>query len=453
MLAPRTKKRIVTPDWVWDCLADATDYREHYITKGYGAGGTFGLALWHYNMCRRNKRSELSWCVAPTFQQTVDTLIPAFTTCFEMFGLVEGKDYEVNVSSRPLIRLPRTGQEIHFKSAHRPDRLVGATISHLSGTEPGLWPEVAFERSYLRVRCPLARVRQIFVEGTPEGLGNGYERRANFAPGVDEVSNRRRVLLWTEDNPVLSAQYVEQIRKTHEHDPQKLLAYTRGEFTNFSKGSAYWNWSDLRNISREPLELDPHQAIIFGWDFGVSPLAWVAGQYVPFEREWTFSRQFRWPHESDGKSKGIEDACAEFIFRVPPEKFRDTPIEIDGGHDGHSGSYRADGSAFGAIADVLKKRYRNVRIVAPSSAPMIRDRLELVNKLLVYERCIVDRRCTNLITSFGQTNTKDGVWELDKKSAQKDKTHFSDAAGMSMYHRVVHEDFEEPNRKRRYGTN
>lgn len=426
--------------------------REFYITKGYGAGGTYGLPIWHIQMCRRNRGSEDSWAIAPTFGQVIDTLIPAFTTCFEeVFQWKEGVHFTVNISTQPRIKLLRTGQTIWFKSAHRPDRLVGPSISHLSGTEPGLWPELAFQKSFVRVRCPRARVLQKFLEGTPEGLGNGYEQRANFPEGVNLEKNRRRIILWTEDNPALLPQYVEQIRQDWEHDPQKLLSYTRGIFTAFTRGSAYWAFSELRNTSSE-VRANPATPLIMCWDLGVTPLAWVVLQKQPWQKNGVHKPRFVAIQEAEIQARGVEDACHEFIAKFPPTRYRDTPIEIDGGHDGHSGNYFVAGSAYDLIRNTLSKHYRSVTVTAERSAPEVRDRLQLVNRAFSWELFVVAKWCKNLIRSLTQSNTKPGTWILDKPKG-KDPTHYADGPGYALFSRMRGLDFDDPRDRRIYGIN
>jgi hypothetical protein len=452
-MSAATEKRILTPDWVYDCLEDKTPKRKFWITKGLGSGGTFGGVWWHLALCRINKHSPRSWAIAPTYQQVQDTLIPTFTAVLnEIFGHKEGKDYELVKTGFPRIELKRTNQEILFKSANRPDRFVGPSISHALMTEPGLIGREAFEKSSVRIRCPKASRLQAMFEGTPEGLGNWYEQEANFEGEFNEAKNYRRITLWTEDNPHLD-NYADTVKQTYSYDPFKLESYLYGRFVPFTKGNAYWEFAHSRNVK---LDVKPSEqsTITMTWDWNHTPLAWVALQK---RTVWTLSGQYtryEVSGESSGKSKGIMDACAEFIAQYPPERYKNTPIEIDGGCDGYAQSHLSSLCAFDQVIQVLKKYYNNVRVVAERSAPRIEHRLQRHNALLAYSYLIVAAWCRNTIKSHETTNLKPNTWDIDKPKNDL-FSHWGDALGYAIFRLTKGLDLEQNDGKHRkiYGTN
>lgn len=447
------EREINLPDWVWEALQDETQERRFWITKGLGSGGTYGACMWHYAMCEKNYRSKYSWAVAPTLQQIKDTLIPTF---FEVltneYGLEEGVDFEINVSQNPELKLIRSGQVVTFRSAHRPERMVGPSISHITGTEPGLWPTLAFQKAASRLRCPRAMQRQEMYEGTPEGLGNYYEQEANFDEGVNEDRNSVRIILETEDNEHLPASYAKNLDRIYEHDPQKLISYKKGLFTGFTRGTAYWEFFESRNVKLDLIP-SPKQPLIFSWDFG-NPVAWVALQEQLGQRNGEFVRRYPAMAEGSGTAKGYMDACAEFVAWVSqlPGDYSSTPIHLDGGHDGYTGHHLSDGCAYEMITQYLKRYFRNVQTHAMESAPLIKDRLERANALFALERAMVAAWCTNLRKSLTHSNTKEGTWKLEKK-AGKDFTHHADAYTNALYRLTRHEDIERPTARKRYGLN
>lgn len=443
--------RVQVPAWVYDCGEDKTDHREFCITKGFGAGGTYGLGLWHLARCNDNNRSPESWVIGPTYQQVISPLIPTFIQIMiERYGWAENKDFRVVLSAFPRIELikRKVKHTIFFKSANRPDRLVGSNISHLSGTEPGLWPTEAFQKSFVRVRCPQAKTRQKMLEGTPEGLGNEWERIANFeehkvVKSSDNVT-RKRIILRTSDNPNPGmVDFEGSVRSAYEANPEKIESYLNGLFVGFTKGSAYWKFTG-RNVGiNTPIY---HEIPIdFTWDFGVSPLAWVAAQRQPCTTKGgLYYHRFAALKESDGKRRGLFEACAEFISAFG--EYRTTPIHVYGGHDGYSGTHLTDGCAFDQIKKHLLPYFDTVEIRARKAAPSVRDRLTRVNTLYAYERAIIDSDCKNLIESMQQTNLKPGTWDLDKPSGKdkdkraKDKSHFGDAWGYYLFQETRSED-------------
>lgn len=446
------KQRVKLPWYVHKCIRDTTEDRRFWWTKGLGSGGTYGLAIWHYLKCLQNHRSPFSWCIAPTFQQVADTLLPTFAEVFQVeFGLVEGEDYKVVASGRPRIYFPKRRQIIHFRSANRPDRMVGPSVSHVSGTEVGLWTREAFEKSTARLRCPKAVANQYLGEGTPEGF-NWWEKEANFLEGVNEEKNARRIILHTSDNSFLKPGYVDQLRRTYEYDPGKLESYLYGKFVSFTKGTAYWEFFESRNVKSD-LKPDRHLPILLCFDFNKSPIAWVAMQRQPHTSK-AGNRYFRFAAlaESSGKSRGMQDACAEFIAAFPRSDYGNSRIEVYGDPSGYAGSHLSLNSGYDQIAQYLRPYYPSLQILAARSAPEIQARLERVNALLAYELYVVASTCTNLIKSHKLTNLKNGMWQFEKPKGD-DWTHWSDGTGYPLYQLTKGDDLEKPDRKKVYGIN
>lgn len=453
-LADSDEAHYTLPDWVWDILTDTTQDRRFWITKGLGSGGTYGGVMWHYLMCQLNADSRFSWAVAPTFQQVKDTLIPTFYQVLtQEFGLEDGTDFEINESQSPQIRFTDSKQIITFRSANRPERMVGPSISHILGTEPGLWPELAFQKSSSRLRCPRAVCRQALYEGTPEGLGNTFEREANFDEGIDEKRNSVRVILYTEDNEHIPDSYVSNLTRIYEHDPAKLESYLYGNFVGFTRGTAYWEYHESRNVKLDLIP-SPKLPLIFAWDFG-NPVATVFLQEQLIQRNGQFIKRYPALGEGSGTAKGYMEACAEFVAWVSqlPGDYTDTPIHLDGGHDGYFGHHLSDGCAFEMIAQYLRRYFRRVETVAMEAAPLVKDRLERANALFALERAQVAAWCTNLRKSLTHSNTKEGTWKLEKKKGGQDFTHPADAYTNALFRLTLHEDIERPNARKTYGLN
>lgn len=443
----------IAPNWVVDLLEDDTPERVTWVTKGLGAGGTYGLAFWHYVLCTINDQSRFSWAVAPTYGQVQDTLIPTFYEVLTReFGLTEGRDFSIVRSGRPRIEFPRTGQQIDFKSALQWERMVGPSVSHVSGTELGLWPRQAFEKSQARLRCPRSNRLQYLGEGTPEGF-NWWEVEANFPEGIDEERNYRRIILATDSNWHLPPGYVAKLERTYAYDPQKLESYLRGLFVNFARGNAYWEFRESRNVTLG-IEATPHIPIALCFDFNKTPIAWVACQKrVEDRRGQERSIKYCALAESSGKSRGLQEACAEFIAQFPPSKFGETPIHIYGDAYGYSGSVLSSNCGYDQIKQYLCSRYSEVLVRASRPPnPRVQSRLERVNALFAYRMAVVSAHCRNTIRSFTQTALKDGTWDLAKPSGE-DWSHWGDAFGYYLYDDTKGTDLEKPSREISRGTN
>lgn len=366
------------------------------------------------------------------------------------FGLIEGRDYKLIFAGSPRMELLRTRQTIYFKTANRPDRLVGPSVSHISGTELGLWERVAYEKSSARLRCPKAKCRQYLGEGTPEGF-NWWQAEADIAGEVDEARNYRRFTLWTSDNRHLPSNYVDNLARTYAYDAGKLESYLFGRFVPFTKGTAYWEFRHSRNVTLD-LRPTPQLPILFCWDFNISPLAWVVAQKRIIDRPAYRFERYEALAESSGRAKGILDACVEFMYQFPPEEYRDTPIQVYGDPSGYAGHVLSPNCAYDQILQSLRGRYRRVEICAERHAPEIKARLERTNALLAYERLLIGAWLKNTISSFSRTSLKEGTWKIEKPSGE-DWTHYGDALGYMLFQLSSTTDLEPLSPRRRWGIN
>jgi hypothetical protein len=428
------EKEIKAPAWLEQVLTDQVPFRDFYITKGLGSGGTFASAMWHFSMCLINRKSKFSWHVSPSYTESLIVAIPEFEKVLtEVFGLIENKHYWVTYAQPPRISF-RWGQVIRFMSAQRYKKLVGATISHATGTEPGLFHEEVFKKVEARCRCPNAKLIQRFWEGTPEGMGNEYEKLANFEEGVNEKQNARRVIVTTFMNKHLPEGFAQKLANGYANDPGKLKSYIYGIFAPFHRGTAYPNFMESINCSKDIEASSDDINLSFDWQ--ASPLAWGAWQkqtefignaYTKFERLVQVA-------ESSGNSRGIRDAVNEFTMAFPVKEFAATQINLWGGHDGHSPSHLADTSAFSIVKKLLNDLgYYKVLVKAPRSAPAVRDRLEIVDQLFAQRLVRIGIWNRNTIKGYSETALKEGTWELDKRRG-KDTTHFSDASDYFLFY-------------------
>jgi hypothetical protein len=430
----KPERAVELPAWLEDILADNVPFRDFYITKGLGSGGTFASACWHYLMCLTNSKSKYSWHVSPSYTESLIVAIPEFDKVLtDVFGLVENRHYWITYAQPPRITF-KWGQVIRFMSAQRYKKLVGATISHATGTEPGLFHEEVFKKVEARCRCPNAKLIQRFWEGTPEGMGNEYERLANFEEGVNEDTNARRVIVTTFMNKYLPEGFAQKLAASYKSDAGRLASYIYGIFKPFHKGTAYPNFMESINCSNDvDASMDD---INLSFDWQASPLAWGAWQkqtefigsaYTKFERLVLVA-------ESSGESRGIRDAVNEFKIAFPVDQFRKVPIHLWGGHDGFSSSIFSETSAFSIARKLLQEEgYQTVTIKAPRAAPAVRDRVEIVDQLFAQRMVKLGIWNRNTIKAYSETALKDGTWEL-KKERGKDTTHFSDASDYFLFH-------------------
>jgi hypothetical protein len=370
----------------------------------------------------------------------------------EAFHWVPGRDYRIIRGQDTHIRLLQTGQKIALKSCRHPDVLVSDTISHYTITEMGQIEKEAFDNIHARLRCNQAVRLQGCGEGTPEGLEHWWAEVANFPEGEDKDGNYRRIILPTRVNRHNPDGYLASLERRFAHDKQRLLSYTEGVFTPFTKGSAYWEFVQSRDVV---LDVRPQatRTITMGWDFNVSPLAWTALQEQIIDHPAYRYNRYVALNESSGNSRGLLDACAEFIQKFPPAQFKDTRIEIDGDPNGWAGHASATRCPYEQIIDYLRTVYTNVVIVAERYAPGVQSRLELVNKLFTYRRFVIGAWCRNLIKSLSTSCLKKGTWDILKTRDENDWTHWSDGVGYPLVRLTRGMKFEDQIGKKVYGIN
>jgi hypothetical protein len=447
------------PWWVADCAQDLTT-DVFWITGGLGSGKTTGCTILDMIRCSQNAETRKgypptkSWVVAPTHKKLEDIIIPAFEEVLPMyFGMMPDRDFRIYRGKPPYIKFRKLQHEIHLQSGDRPEYMVGTNITHWRMTEAGILKPEVYPKLQQRTRDPRAKHRQGIGEGTPEGTDNWYHDLANFE-GYDPKNNFRRIRLESGDNRHLPADYVEtKVRRPLKHDPQKLLSYEKGIFASFTKGTAYWEWIQSRNMLRETPYVSPHLPILYCWDFNKSPLAHSVMQRQPVDKN--YDRYHRWVSlwESNGESRGLMDACAEFGARFPLGTYRDTVIELYGGHDGWNGGHNIDACDWETIKKYLKRiGYRNVVIKADRAAPDIRPSLEKIAALMVYELYLVSPECPKLMQSFSKTKLLKGMWDFEKPN-EEDWTHWADGPRYCLFQLNKERNIVDPSWRPTMGVN
>jgi len=455
MLPQRIEHETEIPWWVYDSLEDNTDDLVTWVTGGLGSGKTYGSALWHLQRCRNNYKSPFSWVIAPTHAKVNSIVIPALVeTASTHLGWTEGKDLTVHSGAPARIYLKRTGQTIYGHSANKWRLMVGENISHFTATEVGYYQSRDWlDKCQSRARCPKAKLIQGLGEGTPEGTENWYAECADIEENVIHAETLfKRIRLETGDNPHLRPGYIEKLKRQFSHDAGKLESYLYGRFVPFTRGTAYWEFFHSRNVVLD-VAASRQLPLLFCWDFNKSPLAWVVLQKQPHETKsgYRFHRYVALA-ESSGESRGIMDACVEFMAEYPSSQWADVPIRVYGDPSGYFGSHLSASDSFDQIYQYLRTRYRRVEMVADKAAPRIQARLERTNALLANEQYVAAAWLRNLIKSHTNTALKKGMWQIEKPQGE-DWTHYSDAVGYMLFQETREEDLGRYSPPRTYGTN
>lgn len=413
--------------WVSEALRDYGT-KVHFVTGGLGSGKTHGSVDWHYAMCTQNQDAKFSWFTEPVFARVKDTAIPKWLNLFQRIDLRENVHWTMVHGNPTVIRLC-SGQEIHILSAHNPELLVGAEVSHFTMDEPGKTKYEAFLQCMGRLRDPAAYRRQALLCGSPEGT-NWFMDLGDFQ-GLNLEKLYRRFQLHTADNRAnLPPDYIDQLIVTWAAFPARLKAYLYGVFGSFFEGQCITEFDEAVALDAD-VGLDPEEDIYLSFDFNAYPLAYVIVQVQKFplmvDGKIFNVRNFVVLGESVSERGGnLEDAAASFVKKVPPAYFRRSPIRLYGDRTGHAASHKVKHTDYEQLVNFLTPHYDTVEICAAKQiAPQV-DAIEEVNRLFSYQLVRVHPRCTNFINSLKKTSWKEGTREIDKPKNDK-HTHWLDA--------------------------
>lgn len=427
------------PSWVKLALKDS--FHDVFInTGGLGSGKTTGTGLgFLYNMIVENPSVPYWWAIAPTHTKCEDVLLPSIVFVLQhFFKWSPDFHYKIYKGKPHKIYFFKTKQTLYLHSGDRPELMIGSTIGGFWITEGATVTREVFTRAQERARDKRAKRIIAWVEGVFEGEG-WYADEFNFI-GSDKERKYRRFVLHTDDNlHNLAPNYIQILERAHAHDPVRLKSYRYGLYTPFKQGTAFTQYIESRNV-RE-VKPSPYLDIHLCYDFNYTPLCWSAWQVQQAELRGRRISQECCVEESDLNQKGLFESAVHFGLKFPPEIYHETPIYIWGDRTGHAKSHKVQGSDFENLRKYLQQSYKNVIIKAPRGVTPVRGRVEVCNKLFLYERAVIAPHCVNTRRSFNQTSWNKAGDDLEKKAGET-LTHHSDGAGYRLYELYRGSDFE-----------
>ena len=228
------------------------------LVGGFGCGKTWVGSLRAIYLSYLNS-GILGMYVSPTFAIAELTTIPIIK---DILSRLE-QDYTYN-QTKHIFHILRWDGFIKIASGDDPVSLKGGNMAWAGIDEPFVQKRLVFEEVQRRVRHPLAKHKEIFMTGTPEELGWGYDlcmnTEKNYDVGFVYGKTKDNLFLGGENGDYykgLFAAYSEQQRK----------AYLEGNFLNLMQGRVYGEFDRDKNIYKLPR----HEAfdICAGLDFNV----------------------------------------------------------------------------------------------------------------------------------------------------------------------------------------
>ena len=372
------------------------------LVTGYGGGKTLALAkrmiyLALYNSPAPCMTISPSYTLASkTIVQSIDELLDGRCTLepHMKYSLRKSQPYEFT------IELPgRTGL-IWCMSGERPDRLKGPNIGAAGIDEPFIQHVDVFNQVIARVRHPSARIKEICLTGTPEGVvGWGFdlcegEGRDKQDIGVIQSS--------TTNNRALGAEYVQRMEAAY--DDAALAAYRDGKFVNMTTGRVYHSFDPTMHVTDE--EMPAGAELCCGMDFNVNPMSFVV-----------FFRKGNRMHvvgEHELPNSDAEEA-GQYIREHYPTVRKIYPDASGQNRQNAGGGHK---SAFSYLKE------QGYQVIARSRNPSVYDRTNAVNGGLRHGRVTISSKCRKLRSYLLANTHKDR-----HTKAQEAMSHLLDAFG------------------------
>ena len=392
-----------------------------------------------------------SAAIAPTYKNAREYVVPALREALTEVG----EPYKWHSQDQAL-ELPRLGTVenpslIYIRTAERPDRISGWTVGAGWGDEPTRWPEDytdplgdAYVQFQLRIRHPLARIRQRIFTYTNEGDGTRmYQEFHPLRPGYAIYT------LPTHENPVaVAAGFVETMTNALPVELQEQ--YLMGKAVNLRGALAYSAFTDANLDGR--VELIPNIPLCLTLDFNIAPgMHGLLGHYV--------GEDFLIAHELFAPRLDVAGLVSMLRTLIGTTGgWRWPELQVFGDATGKSEWAGTGESCYSVLFEALEQSgipKGLTRRRTPESNPFVSDRINAVNAALCdvrgRRRVKINPRCAGLARDFQRVKRDEKGKGIDK--SQPDLTHFSDCLGYEVaYLRPLRRDLHLNTTGGRFGV-
>ena len=365
--------------------------REHRILGfigGFGSGKTRALCARAVLLCMDNPKT-VGAVFEPTFQLLKDVWMRSFDDYLEEYGIEH--DFRISPQPEYIIHTEHGSTTLLCRATETWNRIRGQNLSFCLADEIDTSPpDVAQKASEMF----LARLRggknpSLSVGSTPEGYKWCYR---TFVENGDR-EDRRMIKAKTTDNPHLPDGFVESL---YENFPPNLIAsYIQGNFTNLENTTVYHpfdrdkHWTDT--------EIGEDERIFCGVDFNVGACFVI----VIVRRGDEF-------HVVDELHPKDTPAVVEKLRETYSKQLdRENLVVIP------DAASRQRTTTNAAESDLSLLKRGKLIVKAQPSNPLVADRVNCINVLLLANRLKVHNRCKYLIKSLEQ-QTYDKTGKPDK---------------------------------------
>lgn len=323
----------------------------------------------------------------------------------------------------------KNGSMISFKSLEQGrEKFQGAGLDWIHFDEEPT--KSIYEECVIRVSA--GRKLRIFGTCTllpPEGTVGGISwMYSNIIQPWEAGLRRNQVAVFGAsiyDNPHISPDEIARLEAIYPEGSIQRRIRLNGEWLPGLSGSrAYTAFSRALHVQPQP-PLHPRRPLCWTWDFNVEPMVSLIGQ-----REGSL---FRFHRELVLEEGNIQEMVEWFRQLFPTWT---AEIWIYGDATGKGRTAQTGQSDYQLIVNGMRSYGPPVRLKVPESNPLVRDRVNAMNRALKDEQgqinVLVDPSCNELITDFEQV-LMDPRGGIRKTSNRTDpyyrRSHLSDSAG------------------------
>lgn len=310
-------------------------------------------------------------------------------------------DHEFNKSDS-IFYFPQSKSTVYvFHAEDAGQSIRGPNLAFMLINEITLIDQDSFYAALARVRLKEAKILQVAMSGTPEGISNwAYEYFIeNPREDTDLIFGNTR------DNYHIASSYVKTLEDSY--DSKLIEAYIDGKFISMVGNRAAYAFDRFKHLD-EKVEYRKDLETWVSIDFNINPMSAVIWNRMNITHT----------HVIQAVDEICMDGANTYQLADKIKEKYGTEVTLYPDPAGKAGSTKSHFSDF----DILRQAgFRDIKFKSQVS---IRDSLNAMNALLDKNKVKIHPRCKNLIADLEQCIIKEGSHEIDKSNPRR--THWLD---------------------------
>ena len=344
---------------------------------GFGSGKTRSLCARAVLLCMSNPGT-----VGAVFEPTNILLRDIWMRSFDDFLEEYGIEYDFRLSPQPeyIVHTEQGSTTLLCRATETWNRIRGQNLSFILADELDTSPTETAKKA---VEMFLARLRggsnpSLSIGSTPEGYKICYQL---FVEEGDR-EDRKMIKAKTTDNPYLPPGFVDSLYQNY--DSNLIASYCNGDFTNLENTTVYHPFDRDKHWTDE--EINTEDRIFLGVDFNVGACFCM-----------TIIRRGDEFHVIDEHYPKDTPAVVTKLSNIYSDQLQRENLVII---PDAASRQRTTTNASESDLSLLKKG--NFIVKVQSANPLVADRVNCINVLLLANRLKVHNRCKYLIKSLEQ---------------------------------------------------